>query len=480
MKSTIFRVLYLIVIVTLVFTGCRAPEQFVASSRQKLPETFPGTADTTGVASLSWREFFGDSLLIELIETGIQNNQDIRIAMSRINIATNYLAVARAARLPSLGYHAHAGKERMGEYTMAGVGNYDTNLSPNISEDQKVPELVPDYYVGLRSSWELDIWGKLRSQKRAQQQRLLASQAAYRAAITELVSLIAITYYELLGLDNELLVLRQNIALQDKALELMLVQKEAGRVTQFAVQQFHAQLLNTRSLEKAALQRLVDTENHLNFLLGRYPQPIRRSSIETQRVPGLATPGLPALMARNRPDIQQARLELSAAVHELSAAGAALYPTIELNAMAGFNSFNSAFLFTTPASFAYSFMGGITGPLFNRNTLRAQKKNALEEARIAEQQLEKTLINAYQESVGHINRIENLRSMADLKKEEAQILTNAVDTSKDLFVTGFASYLEVVTAQHSKLDAELQLATLKRNQMIAVSSLYRSLGGGWR
>ena len=226
----------------------------------------------TTIANINWRQYFADTLLLKLIDTAISNNIDLQMALQRIEVSRSSVKLANGALLPKVDLNIGGGVRKFGLYTMDGAGNASTEITPG----QIVPENLPDYYVGLQSSWEVDIWGKLRNQRKSAVSQYLSSIEGTNFVISNLVADVAIYYNELLALDNELDIIRQTLQKQQEALEVIRLQKEAGRANELAVQQFNAQLLNTQVLEKNTLQQITETENKINFLLGRYPQPIER------------------------------------------------------------------------------------------------------------------------------------------------------------------------------------------------------------
>jgi NodT family efflux transporter outer membrane factor (OMF) lipoprotein len=472
---------YLLLLLCLLSLGsCKIAEPVQQPATVKIPETFMGSTDTSSIGYLSWNTFFADKALVTLIETALQNNPDRLIALQRIEAARANTLFTKGALLPTVNAVVSAGVEKFGDYTMNGVGNYDTNLSDNIGSDRHIPNPTPDYFVGLRSSWEVDMWGKLKNRKKAAFARFLSSQKGLHLVETALVAQIAQYYYELLALDNQLAILRQNIQLQKEAVELIKVQKLAGRVTQLAVQQFTAQLLNTRSLEAQVQQEIISVENGLNLLLGRFPQPIVRGEpINVQNLPEQVAAGIPSDMLRRRPDIQQAELEMRAAKADVDAARAAFLPSFIINPYVGFHSFNAGLLFN-PASLAYGVIGGLASPLINRTQIKGAYKQSQAESLVAYHAYRKAVISGYQEVITSLKSIKNYERVAALKREEVEVLQQAVATSNELFLNGFASYLEVVTAQKSVLQAELDLTHVRKQQFFSVIDLYRSLGGGWR
>jgi NodT family efflux transporter outer membrane factor (OMF) lipoprotein len=460
-------------------TGCKVFEPLPSSSAVKVPTSFTGKTDTLSVGNMARKDFFTDAVLVSLIDTALRNNLDLRMATQRIEMARTQVWLGKGAFLPSINAVATAGVDKFGDYTMNGVGNYDTNLSDNIDSDRRIPNPTPDYFLGLRSSWEIDVWGKLRNQKRAAYARFLATEKARHLITTALVAEVGSLYYELLALDNEMEVVRKNIRLQETAVEMITIQKEGGRANELAVKQFTAQLLNTRSLEVQLRQQLVETENLLNLLLGRYPQPIVRGKpIRAQEVPADVQAGVPSNMLRRRPDIQQAELELVAAKADVQAARAAFLPSLTLTSYMGFNSFRSA-MFFNPGSLAYGALAGLSAPLFNQNRLKASHRRALAENMGAYYGYQKTVINGFREVVTSLNGIVNYGQVSSLKAQELETLSQAVTDSKVLFKAGSASYLEVITAQRTVLEAELGLVQAKKQQFLSLIELYRALGGGW-
>ena len=440
----------------------------------------PAIVDTLGAGALPWRQFFQDAALVGLIDTALRQNLDLRVAMQRVEVARAELLERRGALFPTVTATGSAGADHYGKYTMTGVGNFDTNLSQNIEGRQRVPtSLTPDFFAGLRSSWEIDLWGKLRSRRKAAYNRLLASEQGRNLVITNVVAEVARSYYELLKLDNQLAVLRRNIALQRKALELTRIQKEAGRATELAVQQFEAQSLRTESLAFETSQRITETENSLNQLLGRYPRPIGRGpALPQQALPARLGAGVPATALLHRPDVRQAELELQATHADISAARAAFLPSLTLTPYVGFNSFTSSLLFS-PSSVVYGALAGLSGPILNRAVVRADYRRAVAGNLESYYDYQKTLQTGFVEVVNGLKGLDNFRAAATLRQREVDVLTLGVSTANDLYLAGYASYLEVITAQRSVLEAELNLAEARQAQLLQSVNLYRALGGGW-
>ncbi|MVN76124.1 efflux transporter outer membrane subunit [Hymenobacter sp. HMF4947] len=471
-------------LILILATGCRvaAPTGPITSPTPPKSFTQAPLTDTISVGSMPWRQFFQDPALAGLIDTALRQNLDLRVAVQRVEAYQAQYLARRGSLFPTVSAGGTAGLDRYGKYTMTGVGNFDTNLSQNIDGNQRVPtSFTPDYFVGLRSSWEVDIWGKLRSRRKAAYLRVLSSEQGRNLVVTNVVADVARAYYELLTLDNQLATLLRNARFQQEGLRLIRVQKQAGRVTELAVQQFAAQALRTESLAYETRQRITETETSLNQLLGRYPQPIRRGPAlpNQQGLPARLGAGLPATALLRRPDVRQAELELQATSAEIDAARAAFLPSLTLTPYVGLNAFRTNLLLDA-GSVVFGVVGGLAGPILNRAQVRADYRQAIAENYQGYYRYQQALQAGFREVVVGLQGLENFRAVADLRAREVAQLQSAVATSNELFVAGYASYLEVITAQRSVLEAELSLADARQAQLLQSVNLYRALGGGWR
>ena len=469
-----------ILLILCIAISCKVSKPVPMPAIHGQPSRFSEGDTGSSIGMISWRQFFEDPHLVKLIDEALTNNPDLLSAFEQINIARANLSVAKGLSAPSLKAIVSAGADKFGDYTMNGVGNFDTNKSPNINNNQQIPtNPTPDYFIGLRSSWEIDIWGKLKNQKKSVAARLLATERGKQFIMTSLVAEVAASYFELLALDYELLIIRKNIQLQETALELVKVQKEAGRATELAVQQFEAQLLHTQTLSDFTLQQINILENHLNNIAGRYPQAVSRdSNILKKTLPPSLRTGLPTQMLIRRPDIQQAELELEAAKTDVLAARAAFLPSLSLTPYIGMNAFKLDLLFN-PGSFAWGFVAGLMAPIYDQNRIRAGYAMSNANNKIAIYNYQKKLLSSYGEVNTILKGIGYNREAFLFKQNEVNTLSAAVSTANDLYVTGYATYLEVITAQKGVLDAELQLTGIKKQLFQSVIDLYHALGGGW-
>lgn len=481
-KNSIYTALIL-----LVFTSCKMLKT-PAQEKLVIPDAYEKTAGLVQVDSVSkqesvqlqnWKVFFTDEILKDLIDTVLVANFDVQLAYQRLQQSRAGVQYTKGIRLPDLGLNLSTGVRRFGDYTIDGVGNYDTQFSTNLNDKQQLPNPVPDFYAGVYSSWEIDVWGKLKSKKKAAFSRFLASEQGKNLVLTDIISDVAQTYYTLMLLDEELEIIRQNIALQENALQISDAQMQSGKTNVLAVEMMQAQVLGSKTLQIEIEQEIIEVENKLNVLLGRYPQTVARSKWNRElEITQSLEVGIPSDLLLNRPDIQQAFFNIDAQNADLRVAKTAFYPTLQLNANVGYQAFRAALLFESPASIAYSLFGGLVTPLVNRRVLKAQLMESKANQKEAYIQLEKTVVIAFSEVFELLKKSENFNQMKKLKMEQVSTLEKSVGTSNDLFVSGRASYLEVINAQQGFLKTQLELLHIyelkSKNQVL----LFRSLGGG--
>jgi len=477
-KFRIQKYVGLLSIVLAAAAGCKAPALTTASENRSTPASWgSNTQDTTNTSTLPWRSFFTDPNLVTLIDTALKNNQELMITLQEVEIAKNEIRFKQQPLLPTVGVKGGIGVEKVGRYTSQGAGDATTD----IKEGKEMPDPLGDFTVAAYANWEVDIWKKLRNAKKAAVTRYLSTVEGRNFVITNLIAEIANSYYELLALDNQLVIVRQNIELQKNALDIVKIQKEAARVTELAVKKFEAEVLKSQSLEYDILQKIKETENRINFLLGRFPQPIAREQNNfTALVPAAVSTGIPSQLLGNRPDIKQAELELAAAKLDVKVARAEFFPSLGISAAVGFQAFNPTYLLRMPESLLYSLAGDLAGPLINRNAIKAEFNNATARQLQAMYNYERTIVNAYLEVSTQMSNISNLEKSYELKSKQVDALTNSISISNDLFKNARADYLEVLMTQRDALESKLELIETKKQQLNAVVNIYRNLGGGWK
>lgn len=461
--------------------GCKTTELTTEKINSGLPKSYIVNTDTTATRIQKWREIIFDEKLKSIIDTALANNFDLNIALQKVEISKAGIKFTKGIRLPELGASGSIGQRKFGDYTMDGVGNYDTQFSPNINDKQQIPNPLPDYYVGVQASWEIDLWGKLKNKKKAAVAKFMASRHGRDLIITNLIAEISTTYFELLALDNEIEILENNIQLQQSALDVVIIQKQSAKANELAVEMMRAQLLNSKTILIEVKQRLIETGSKLNFLSGGYPGAIAiDTTFSSQSTIAAINAGIPSEILINRPDIRQAEMELKASNADLRSAKAAFYPTLNINTFLGLQSFNALLLLEAPASLAYNTAGGLMAPLLNRRKLKADLMATKAEQKQAYINYEKNVVNGFVEVYNSLNNIKNTKEMHDTKLEEVEILKQSIFTSSELFKAGRANYMEVILAQKNALQSQLELVNYKKRQNVAMINLYRSLGGGWQ
>jgi len=464
-------------ILFVLIAACKVPAIVQVDNKQVVPTTFNQSKDSANLATIQWKTFFTDPNLVALIDTALKNNYELLSTFQDIEIAKNSIRIKHGDLLPKVNAAVGLGLDKTARYTAQGAGNASTE----IIDGQEVPEPIGDIFLGFRASWEADIWGKLHNAKKVATIRYLKSVEGKNFIVTNLVAEIAKSYYELLALDNQLDIIHQAIDLQKNQLEILKVQKEAAVATELAVKQFEAQVYNSQSQQFAIQQKITETENSINFLLGRFPQNITREKAAfVSQMPRDIQLGIPSQLLQNRPDIKQAELALQAAKLDLQIARAEFYPSVGITGMLGLNGFKPKYVLPNISNLAFSLAGDLAAPIINRNAIKAEFKNASANQIAAMYDYQKIILNSYIEVYNEMSNINNLNKYYEIKNKEAATLTSSIDIAKDLFKYARANYLEVLTVQRDALSAKLELVEAKKAQFISITNIYKALGGGWK
>ena len=455
--------------------ACKSIDIQQRTENRRVPEKYAlAESDTINTGKQKWNEYFSDPNLQALINQALQNNQELNIILQEIEISKNEIKAKKGEYLPSVGLKAGVGVDKVSRYTNIGAMEANTEMEPG----KEMPDPLFDFGVGVQAKWETDIWGKLHNAKKAQVQRYLASVEGKNFMITNLISEIADSYYELLALDNELVILNQNIKIQNDALDIIKDLKKNARSNELAVKRFQAQVLKTQGMQYDIQQKIVETENKINYLVGRFPQHVERSQDFNSVVPQAAYAGIPSELLENRPDIKQAEYELAASRLDIKSAKARFYPSLDIGAGVGLQAFNPTYLIK-PESFLFSLAGELTAPLINRSAIKAAYYNANAKQVQAVYHYEQTVLGAYIEVANQLSKIKNLKNSLDIKTKEVDALTKSIDISNDLFKYARADYMEVLLTQRDALESKFELVEKKVNQLKASVAVYRALGGGW-
>ncbi|MEZ4917792.1 MAG: TolC family protein [Saprospiraceae bacterium] len=459
-------------------SACAIPQLATKEVSTEIPTQFAAAApDTANAAQINWRDFFDDPYLPGLIDTALSNNQELNIVLQRISVVQNEIQARKGEYLPFVNGGIGSDVEKVGRYTRNGA----VEESLNITDDKAFPELLGNLQLGLTASWEVDIWHKLRNSQKIASMEYLASVEGKNFLLTNLVAEVANSYYELIALDNQLLNLEENIQIQKDALNVVKLLQQAGRTNSLAVQRFEAEVKKNQSEIFTIRQEITVTENRINFLLGRAPQPIRRNAsgfIEFK--PQVVSTGVPAQLLENRPDIRKAELELAASELNIQVARANFYPSLDVKAGLGFQAFNPKFLLSTPESVAFSLAGDALAPLVNRNAIIATYKNASAKQIEAAYEYEQVVLKAYFEVANQLSNMDNLEQNFQLKTQQVEALNRSIEIANQLFQSARADYMEVLLTQRDALEAKMELIETQKAQLIAMVDLYKALGGGWR
>lgn len=469
-------------VIALVLTACKAPMATVIKDevKENLPQNFnqeeqQDTNNNSGTTP--WRQFFTDPNLVSLIETALKNNQELLITLQEIEIAKSGVLAKKGRLSPTVSAGIGAGLKKAGRYTSEGAGDATTEIEPG----KEMPDPLGNFEGGLMANWEIDIWKKLRTEKEAAVAHYLSTVEGKNFVLSNLIEEVADNYYELLALDNQLDIIQQYIKLQQRALEISKIQKEAAAATELAVKKFEAELAKSKASEYTIRQQITEKENQINALLGRYPQPIVRTKESFMAtIPQTVYTGIPSQLLSNRPDIKQTELELKAAKLDVEAARKEFYPSLEISATLGLEAFKPSYLVKMPESIAYNLAGELAGPLINKSAIKANFQTADAKQIQSLYEYDKTILNAYLDVANMMSKIKNIDQYYQLKSQETKALDQSIDIANQLFRNSRADYLEVLLNQRDALDAKMELIEAKQKQLSTVVDIYKSLGGGWK
>lgn len=461
-------------------TACSLPKNIEDQKAKTLPEQFDNQTKTKAgeYTPITLKTYFNDPELVALFDKIVQSNPDFRILQQRILIANSHLKRSKLALLPSLDLQASASGTRYGDYTMEGVGNFDTNLSPNIEEDQKIRrDVTPHFWLGAQVSWEIDVWGRLRNKKKAAQQRYFATFEGMRLLQNQLFTDVADLYYQLIALDKKLQIYEQNYEVQQRAFDIISAQRVAGKATELAVQQFGAQSQNLLAeieqlrLDEDALEKALLT------LIGEYGGTIPRGTGFMSNHLEILNQSIPVdSVIHNRPDVAESYYELLATNADAKSARAAFFPKLQIGGYGAMNSFSLSTFFN-PGSLAWQLLGGLTAPVFNQGQLRQDFYVSNRNQEIAFFTYQKNVTTAFNELSVLLNQVEKYQQILDIKQEEVAFLDRAVSVANDLYLTGYANYLEIINSQKTKLQAELDYVDYQLKNAKSLVLLYKALGG---
>ncbi|WP_047247462.1 efflux transporter outer membrane subunit [Maribacter thermophilus] len=423
--------------------------------------------DSTSIATLPWKEMISDTILQGLIEEGLQNNLDLKTALENINQARASLAQAKLSFFPSLEGSAQVTRSKTSEAALNFGGVSGINLN------------TTTYTGQLSSSWELDVWGKLRSNKRSALASFLKTEAAARAVQTQLISDIAQSYYSLLALDAQLAITKKTLENRIKDQETMKFLKESGVVDGAAVVQSEASRYEIETSIPDIEISILEQENALAILLGRVPGAIERTSLKEQEAYADLKIGVPSSLLRNRPDIQEAEMAFRSAFEDVNVAKTNFYPSLTITASGGLSSLSLSDFFDN--SIFYNLIGGLTQPIFangeNKATLKINKS-------VQQQSFydyKAAWLNAGSEISNALYSYNKTKEKQESRAQQIAALEKSVEFTEALLeYSSSTNYTDVLTTKNSLLSAQLEGVEDKKEELQAIIELYRALGGGWQ
>ena len=421
-------------------------------------------ADSLSSANVSWRNIFTDATLQGHINKALSNNLDVRVAMQNVASAQAYLKQSKAAFIPTLSVGANYTRSTNSINAMGGVGERTYGNLWDLTG---------------AASWEADIWGKLSAQRRASYASYLATVEAQKAVQSEVVATLATAYYQLLMLDEQKKVLEQTIDFRQKSLETTKHLKEAGSTTEVATKQIEALVYNAQAQLVTIGNSIWALENTICVLLGEEPHAIERTTLAEQQFPTEFKQGYAAKLLQNRPDVARAELSLRNAFELTNVARAAFYPTLTLSARGGISSTELDTWISAKSIFA-NFVAGLAQPILNRRQIRTQYEVQQIAQETALLNFKKVILSAGKEVADAMQNFSTQTEFIELKTKEMKAYQEATDYSKQLFDSGMVNYLEVITAEVNRLNAELSVANAQFTRMQYGITLYKALGGGWR
>jgi efflux transporter, outer membrane factor (OMF) lipoprotein, NodT family len=422
------------------------------------------SVDTATIATIPWKEYFQDDYLPALIEEGIENNFDLQIAYTRIQQAEANLSMAKAAYFPDV--------------SLVGQANHSRSSNGSAGKDV-LGYHSTNYSLGISASWELDIWGKLNRQSKAQYARFLNSRVYKNLIQSSLISNIATSYYSLLALDEKLAITVETVKLLEENVETMEALKKAGLQNGAAVEQSKSLLYSTQASIPDLESQIRQIENSICTMIGRKPGPIARSVMSAQQYPGHLAYGIPVQMLAKRPDVRQAELSFRAAFELTNAARANFYPSIVLSSGSiGYGTANTLSNFFKPENIVANIIGGLTQPLFAKKQLSGNLKIAKAQQQEALLTFEQTVLQAGQEVTDILFSFESSLKKNETREKQIEACKNSVYFTKELLNAGDANYTEVLNAEQNLLSAQLNRVNDRLEQLQCAVNLYRALGGG--
>ncbi|MGE8242253.1 Outer membrane protein OprM precursor [compost metagenome] len=481
-----FSALFIATGLLILMNACKVGKDYV-QPKLKLPRTFRGDTldyfgDTLSMGLIHWKSFFHDPTLKLLIDSALTNNFEMKTALLNLQISNRLMAQNKSNYLPSVSATIANGNRtwRSKDFASGPLAKYYEHKGEKAPENMFVYQ--SQFGSDISFSWEIDIWKKISSKQEQLLAEYLDTQEAKNAIQTNIITSVAKGYFNLLMLDAKIEVAKRNVQLNDSTLRMIKLQYKAGEITALAIQQTESQRLLAASLVPELEKQITIQENALQTLTGRLPDSIKRSTsyehlfAESKDI----SLGSPIEIIRNRPDIRSSEFQLMAANANANIQQAMRYPSLNIGGVLGVNSMLPRNWFNIPGALLGGITGNLTTPIFKNKTLKTQYEVAKLERDKAEIQLQQRVVEAVAEVSNAVVTVDKQREQLELAKKRVDNAHLAVKNANLLFKSGYATYLEVITAQSNALDSDLDLVELRQQHLDGFVDLYRSLGGGWR
>lgn len=450
-------------------SACRVSKVDVSIPMDAIPNEYRtdyiGT-DSINVGQLDWKSYFQDEYLIKLIENALLKNSDILIALQNIEISKLQLKKVQWANVPVLQLDIKSSTDYPSEYNLLNIENKKN---------------IEDFQIDFGSSWEADIWGKIKNQKKVALANYLQSEETKKFIQTTLISQIAQCYYNLIILDNQMVLTQKNMEISDNINRTINLQFQAGKSTSLAVEQSEVQRLNVKKIITNLQLQIFIQENILSTLTGDFPNTqLRLQILEIDDVSKNIQTGIPTSLLAQRPDVKSAELDLEIANAEVGIAQAAFYPSLTLRANGGLQSFKMSDWFNIPASLFGIVAGGISQPILHKRKIKTNYQISLFNREKTVIKFRRVVLNAVSEVSNALIQIDKQIEQQKNLSEQRLILESNVEKAKILFSSGQANYLEILAVQNNLLSCDMDYNISKREELFARVELYRALGGGWK
>lgn len=443
-------------------TSCKIAVKACKEPQLNLPaETIQGQLDSLTIADIQWWDFYGDTVLCKFIKHALENNKDILSAAAKVKQMQELNRIEKTALFPKIGASAMVDHE---------VENYtDVGHTKDTQIDLK-----------LDLSWELDLWGNIRWATRKAAAEYLSSIEAERAMRMTIIAELATTYYQLLALENELLIVNRTLKTRSEGVDLAKLRYEGGLTSEIVYQQAQVEYSATAALIPSLEAKIEITKNSLKVLMGEYPNfelEYSRMKVLNREVPTSLPVGLPSDLLTRRPDIRESEQKLKAATAAVGVAYTDRFPKLVVGLTGGWENGEFSKFFSAPYGL---FLGKLTAPIFEFGRRKAKYKAAIQAYEIARLDYEKRVLLAFKETNDAVALYRNARKATELKNDLREAALKYVELATLQYKYGGTKYIDVLDAQRRYFEAQIGLSNAVRDEYIAIVQLYKSLGGGWQ